>query len=293
MKTTASGVTLPGTELHELRSRQLNRTFEIRVAIPVRGWRSPPVDEWPVVYVLDGDLFFGTVVEMTRLMHQLFGELPPLLVVGVAYGTSDPQLQGELRNRDFTPTVDPEFERMGRRLMPDWKPTLPEGERMGGAGAFLKFLREELEAFLRQRYPIAEGGSTLFGASLGGLFAVYTLLTAPESFDAYVISSPALWWDEELMFRVESERAGTRDDLKATVFLGVGSLEEGTGIPWLDRFRTVSNVHRLAGRLESRGYPSLELTTHVFEGETHTSVVPAVITRGLRAVYGRRVRVIP
>ncbi|MDY7019937.1 MAG: hypothetical protein SWJ54_01075 [Cyanobacteriota bacterium] len=43
---------------------------------------------------------------MTRIMHKLYGELPPILVVGIAYPTKDGFLQGSLRNRDFTPSED-------------------------------------------------------------------------------------------------------------------------------------------------------------------------------------------
>ena len=37
--------------------------------------------------------------------------------------------------------------------------------------------------------------------------------------------------------------------------------------------------------LAGREYPSLRLTHHVFEGETHLSVIPGTISRGLRDVF--------
>ena len=43
----------------------------------------------------------------------------------------------------------------------------------------------------------------------------------------------------------------------------------------------VEDLEALAGRLESRGYPSLILETLVFPDETHNSVFPAALTRGL------------
>jgi enolase len=45
-------------------------------------------------------------------------------------------------------------------------------------------------------------------------------------------------------------------------------------------------MKELAKILRERGYPGLHLTTHVFEGETHVSVVPATFSRGLREVFG-------
>jgi hypothetical protein len=53
----------------------------------------------------------------------------------------------------------------------------------------------------------------------------------------------------------------------------------------------VSNVRTLSARLASRDYPSLDLATFVADGESHTTVVPVGLTRGLRHVFepvGRR-----
>lgn len=72
-----SPVTLPGTELHRLRANGIDQEFELRVALPVPGLMRPLPDRYDTLYVLDGDLFFGTAVEMTRRMSMLFGELPP------------------------------------------------------------------------------------------------------------------------------------------------------------------------------------------------------------------------
>lgn len=280
-------VTLPRSAVHPLRSRHAEADFQIWVAEPRPNPRVPVPEAYRVLYVTDADLFFGTAVDMSRLMHALFAELPPLLVVGVAYGADDPAVQGEIRNRDLTPSADPGFEAMARRMDPSWEPLLPEGRRMGRADAFLDCLEHEVIPLVAEHHPLAMDGHTLFGSSLGGLFTLYAFLTRPEVFSHYIAASPAIWWDGEMLFGVEERVASERDDLAASLFLGVGSLEEGVGLPWLDEFRTVTNVHKMADRLAGRGYPSLEVVAHVFEGETHTSVVPATLTRGLRSAYPR------
>ena len=45
-------------------------------------------------------------------------------------------------------------------------------------------------------------------------------------------------------------------------------------------------MQRLAERLEDRAYDGLELVTCIFEQETHLSVAPAAMSRGLRVVFG-------
>lgn len=275
-------VALFETEDHLLRSEHLGREMHLWIGRPVAGF-TPSGEPPAVLWVLDGDLFFGTAVETTRLMHQLYGELRPILVAGVAYGTGDARVQGELRGRDFTPTADAAYEEMGARVGPGREPVLPAGERTGGARPFLRFLLEEARPYVEERFEVASGRGTLFGSSLGGLFAVWALLTEPSAFEHVIAVSPALWWDDGAVLALEEELAPSRDDLPAGLFLAVGALEEPENLPFLSRFRLVSNVRLLAERLASRGYPSLDVQATVLEGETHTSVVGAGLTRGLRA----------
>jgi uncharacterized protein len=274
-------VVLHNTEAHVLRSEHVGRDLQLWIGRPLAGF-APSQGPPHVLWVLDGDLFFGTAVELTRLMHQLYGELPPILVVGVAYGTDDPQVQGELRARDFTPTADTSYEEMGRRVNPAWKPLLPDGQRMGGADPFLRFLLEEARPYVEQRFDVS-GKGTLFGSSLGGLFAIWSMLAEPQAFEHIIAVSPALWWDGGAVLALEEEVAGNRDDLPAKLFMAVGALEEPADAPFLARFRLVSNVRALEARLGGRGYPSLKVEARVFEGESHTSMVAVGLTRGLRA----------
>lgn len=280
----APAVTIPFTEDHVLHSTHVGQDFHVRIGHPVPGWRGPSPEPVRVLYLLDADLYFGTAVEMTRLTHQLYGELPPILVVGIAYGTDDPRVQGELRNRDFTPTSDASFEELGKTMQPGWTPLLPEGRRMGRAAEFLAFLRAEVQPFVEERFGAAHERSILFGSSLGGLFSLWAFLTAPESFGAFIATSPAIWWDHERLFELEAALAQSRSDVDGRLVLAVGELEELAHIPMLARFKMVTNVRAMAERLAARNYRSLALTTQVLAGETHTSVVPAALLRGLRAI---------
>lgn len=281
-------VSIPDSEVQVFRSAAVGRELEVWVAHPVAT--AFPSEPRPphVVYVLDADLIFGAVVDMTRLMHQLFAELPPLLIVGVAYPTEDRNVQSQLRNRDFTPVPDPEWEAQAATFLAGTEQVLPEGQRLGGASKFLRFLADELQPFIREHYEVAAHGDTLIGTSLGGLFATYALLTEPDLFDHYVIASPALWWSNEQLFELEEQFSQQHKDLPARVFLAAGSLEENPAIPMLARFKMVSNTVRMATLLAGHDYPSLDLEYRILDGETHTTVVPVAVTRGLRHVFGPR-----
>jgi len=188
-----SPVALYATEDHALHSEYVGEELQLWIARPVPG--APP-DRPPVVpWVLDADLFFGTAVEMTQLIHQFYGELPPILVVGVTSGTGDPRLQGELRTRYVTPTRDEGFLKSARLSMPGLQPTLPVGRRTGGAEAFRRFLFDEARPYVEARFDVDTGSATLFGSPLGGLFAVWAKLFEPGAFGRVIAMSPSLWWD--------------------------------------------------------------------------------------------------
>lgn len=280
-------VTIPRSQVVDVHSDGADADYQIWVAEPVQGAIPFPPGPRRVLYVLDANLFFGTAVEMTRLMSQLFGELPPLLVVGIGYETESPVVQAELRARDFTPTADSGFGDMARSMPGAPEPTLPEGRRLGRATEFLGFLLEEVVPFVEDRHAVADGGSILFGSSLGGLFTLHAMLERPEAFEAYVAVSPAIWWDDSFLMRREEALASSRDDLEVSLFLAVGGEEERADIPALAPFRMVSNVEALAARLRQRSYPSLELSTFIADGESHTSVVPVALTRALRHLLRR------
>lgn len=282
----AAPVSIPATEVHAMHSPEIGGDFEIWVARPVAGARGLPKGPVGVLYLLDANLYFGTATEMTRLMHQLFGELPPLLVVGVAYPTDDPTLQGELRARDFTPTSDAGFAAMARNIPGAREPSLAEGERLGKGPSFLAFLRDRVRPFVEDRFEVAPANSVLWGSSLGGLFTLYAALSAPTSFDAFLATSPAIWWDDGFLLRLEEEVAAGEGLPATRIVLSVGADEERADIPMLARFRMVTNVESMADRLSARSYPGLEITRHVLEGESHTSVVAPALSRSLRAVFG-------
>jgi hypothetical protein len=263
-------VSIPDTEVHGFRSKVVDDDFELWIARPQAGFFSQQERPAGVLFVLDANLFFGTAVEMTRIMHKLYAELPALLVVGIAYPTNDWMLQGALRTRDFTPSAV-EMP-TGFQPPPLARPVEPS---MGGAAAFLEFLEREVKPFLRSRYGLTDERTILFGSSMGGLLVAHAALTAPGSFDDFIAVSPALWWNREEVFEREQESARAT----ANVFIAVGGLEEDPAVHGLAEFKMVTNARRFAARMAGS---SSRVHFEEIAGETHTSVVPVALTRGLR-----------
>ena len=76
---------------------------------------------------------------------------------------------GEERCYDFTPSVISK----DAALKPDGKPW----PKTGGAHHFFTFIEEELKPQIEKNFEIDKGKQTLFGHSLGGLFALHILFT--------------------------------------------------------------------------------------------------------------------
>jgi hypothetical protein len=274
-----SPVTLPNTELRSLTSAIVDQEFRIYVALPFDYQTA--TNRYPVLYISDANGIFGLVTEIVRTL-QLFQEVPEMVIVGIGYPVNDFRHTLGLRTRDLTPTKDDSWiEGVVKLSRGDFTT-----DGSGGADKFLKFIREELKPFIEDNYRIDAEDSSILGHSFGGLFGLYTLLHAPNTFKRYIMSSPSIWWDRDAVFEYEEVYASEYSDLPAEVFISAGTLEESMQVPIRGiPARFVTNIQDLATRLQNRGYKNFVLTEHIFEDESHASGPPGAISKGLRAVF--------
>lgn len=272
-------VTLAGTARHQLKTPYFAESLRIEVSMPFEY--DGTAGSYPVVYLIDGYWFFPIVSQALRLIG-MDREMPPVLVVGLGYDLpelSPPELEARissLRCRDLTPTLDAgEWWRKAGGKPPQ------EDIEPGHSGEFLEAIEHRVKPFIRSRYRV-NGDETLAGFSFGGLFTLHTLFRQPECFSRYVAASPALWWDEGVLFDFEREYARAHDDLNKRLFLSMGACEE-SGV-WAP-FRMVTNLKTLVMQLAARNYPSLQLGSTIFAGETHSTGVAPALIRGLLSVF--------
>ena len=93
-----------------------------------------------------------------------------------------------------------------------------------------------------------------------------------------------MYWDNLITFTYETDYAANHPNLSAKVFMSVGSLEGSEGNN--NSSTIIADIQTLTERLLDREYDDLELKTHIFEEETHYSIIPATISKGLKAVFG-------
>lgn len=270
MSATRPQVTIPDTELHVISSTNVKQEFNIFVALPHSYANSEQA--YPVIYTLDGNFTFGIATYTVRFLN-FPKELEELIIVGVGY--PDIVTFGSsmgIRTRDYTPTNYDWYETKYAPPGSDAPKFVGEGE----ADNFLQFLSEELVPHINTHYRAVPEESALMGRSFGGLFALYALLKQPDTFKRYFVGSPSLWWDDHTIFDIENDCASNHDDLKAWLFMSVGGDEPDF---------MISDMYKMANTLKDRKYPSLEIVTHFFRGESHMSVNPAFISRGLKAAF--------
>ncbi len=268
----APPVTLTGTQQYDLKSTVNGREYRLYVAPPV-GYVKGDTTRHPVLYLLDGHFAFPAAVAAREYMG-LFRELEDVIIVGIGEGDYNFTSWFIDRWRDYTPSADPATDSVSAK---QYK-LAAETVRSGGGRDFLQVLRNDLIPFIDTAYRTT-GDRGLSGHSLGGLFTAYVLFTAPDLFQRYGINSPSLWWNDSEMFKTESAFAAANKKLPKRVLLTVGANEGASMVPPMAKFASV---------VGSRGYQGLVMDTVVFQGETHTSVGPAMMSRTLRVLYGKR-----
>lgn len=135
-------------------------------------------NNYSVIYLLDGELFFHSVVGMSKTISSGKDQyLPKSIIVGII---------SKDRAKDMTPSAST----IGRGGQINFFQT-PQG---GGSEHFYSFLINELRPLIESEYK-TNGENILIGHSYSALFTFYTFLRHTEKFDKYIAIDPSLWWD--------------------------------------------------------------------------------------------------
>lgn len=197
---TSAPATIWYSEQFILHSNFVGRDFLIQVAKPAR----PQAGKVPVFYLLDGNSLFGEVADMAT-SYGYFGDAAS---VGVGYPDQDYSHWLSLRNHDL----------LHVHLSDDVE--LAAGS--GDGAKFDKFLLQELRPTIEHRYPADVHRSILAGHSFGGLFTLHLLLNDSAAFDDFIICSPSIWAEPQLL----DKASAFHTPVPGKIFIGVGSKEE-------------------------------------------------------------------
>lgn len=182
---------------HIFDSKIMDEDRPIIISLP-KGYKESDAN-YPVLYLTDGlqNIWhvIGTVEVLTRT-----GGIPPMIIVGI---------ESTNRDRDFSPTINK-----------NWP-------KSGGGPKYLDFIENELIPYIDTNYR-THPFRVLEGHSLGGLFTASVLINKPALFNAHIIMSPSLWWNEHEIINKAKAFFKSHPNLEKRLFFGIGSLESGT-----------------------------------------------------------------
>lgn len=220
-------------------------------------WISKPpgyaesLEGFAVLYLLDGANNFRHVSTTADFLATA-NRIPGLLVVAIL--NTD-------RGRDMTPvSSDPDDTAIARN--------------QGGAEQFQNFLRDELFSYIKENYKTRDY-RILAGHSLGGLFAIHTLTTQPEMFNAYLAISPSLQWSNQAMVNQAEQFLAASDSLQRDLYMAIAN-ETG---------ETLAAMRKLTGVLTEYSPQGFRWDFERMESEHHGSVILPGTYEGLQSIF--------
>lgn len=172
-----------------------------------RVWVVLPEDYNPdliyeTVYLLDAQTFYlryDKIAKITKEQSLKFNK-QNVIVVGISSKND--------RTRDFTPS--------------------PTTFGDGGSDKYSKFLEFELIPKIESDYTVDTTAKSrlIIGHSFGGLLASYLFIKQNHIFYNYLMLSPSLWYDNEILLRQEPDFREQNATINNLVFIGCGEMEE-------------------------------------------------------------------
>ncbi|GEM_PF-6300221 len=197
----------------------------------------------PLLIALDGPWHMDHLDRTREALY--FSGHPNVVVIGIEH---------ESRGRDM-------------KFKPDEES--PDG---GNANKFLEFIEQELIPFAEKEFNTSEY-RIFYGHSAGGGFGVYALLEKPELFDAYILATPNLWWDDYSLVKAFQKRAAKGEFADTVIYTELSNElgEERQGV--IEFSKVIKNYSN-----PNWGYFHRE-------NENHNSMTPLTGYFGLKSVF--------
>lgn len=222
--------------IDNLHSQILDEDRKIWVYVPESN-KIFAEQKYPVVYLLDGEGHFYSVMGLIQQLSQVNGNmvLPGMIVVGIA--NTD-------RTRDLTPS----------HVSSD--PTISDTNFLktsGGGEKFMSFLEKELIPYIDSMYPTAPY-RTLVGHSFGGLTVINSLTNHTRLFNSYISIDPSMWWDNRKLLNQAKTVLAEKDFSGTALYLGVANTMAGDMDTFKVRTDTSGTTRHIRAILELNEY---------------------------------------
>ncbi|PZP51523.1 MAG: hypothetical protein DI598_03005 [Pseudopedobacter saltans] len=235
---------------YTLSSKLLKESRKYWVRLP-RNYN--PTEKYPVIYVLDGEMYFPIVSTEQGFLdgNERISNNKSIVVA----------IENTDRTRDLTPT--PSISEKGQATM----------ENSGKGEQFFQFIQKELIPQIEKQYNVTNR-RILIGHSFGGLAATFFWLKHPDCFTDYIIIEPALWWDNgKLLSEAKNAFATNNYTPNSHVFLAFARQKDSSDTKSIDYTLQVTKPKNILSK--SQYYPA----------ENHGTIFIPALYDGLRFVF--------
>ncbi len=256
--------------IDSIQSKILNEKRKVWIYVPKGIVDSVFLPQrYPVVYLLDGDTHFSSVVGMLQQMSSASGRriCPEMIVVGIP---------NTKRTRDLTPT----------------KPTDDTSNSSGGGEQFMSFIEKELMHYIDSVYP-TQPYKMLIGHSLGGLTVMNTLLNHTKLFNSYVAIDPSMWWDKQNLLKASKQLFLKNKFAGKSLFVGIANtMETGMHINDVVNDTTDGTLHirsilEMDKFIKTQNLQGLNYASKYYENDSHGSVTLITEYDALRFIFNK------
>lgn len=231
-------------------------------------------NRYPVLYLLDGDAHFASVVGLVQQLSQVNGNtvFPEMIVVAIP--NTD-------RTRDLTPThiasdlpaMDSNFSRTS-----------------GGGENFISFIEKELMPHIDSAYKTAPY-KLLVGHSFGGLTVMNVLTNHTKLFNAYIAIDPSMWYDHERFLAITEQKLIEKKYNGIRLYVGIANtMPDGMTLEKLKKdtsadTRHIRSIFAMDIFIKANLQNGLKYASKYYSDDNHGSVPLASEYDGLRFIF--------
>ena len=145
----------------------------------------------------------------------------------------------------------------------------------GRADEFIAFFKDELIPFIDTHFR-TQPFKIFYSGGFGGGFCIYTFLTQPDVFNAYIAASPSINYEGGSDFIQNNFKSFISKNNSENKYLYIGIDNDSALIPVVDKCVAVLKNTKLKG---------LNWEYHHFLDEEHSSIANKVIYHGLKYIF--------